>query len=89
MRKIKLRKISYKRVGFPTCLYDKKPTIFIDRFAHDASFQKNHLFHIPYIYTYIFFVKSLCILPIEKDIAPVVRKNTEDKSDLGLLLSIK
>ena len=55
---------------------------FILTFAHDASFQKNHLFHIPYIYTYIFLSNPLHA-SIEKDIAPVCYENNETKVTWG------
>ena len=82
MRKIKLHKISYKRVGFPTFLYDKKTYNFILTFAHDASFQKNHLFHIPYIDACTFLLNPLHA-SIEKDIAPVCYENNETKVTWG------
>ena len=77
MRKFKLHKISYKRVGFPTFLYDKKLQFYIDICTRRIISKKSSVSYT--LYLHIYFLSNPLHASIEKDIAPVCYENNETK----------
>ena len=81
MRKIKLHKISYKRVGFPTFLYDKNLQFYIDICTRRIISKKSSVSYT--LYLHIYFLSNPLHASIEKDIAPVCYENNETKVTWG------